>query len=157
MAGIHRVTGIALLVSLVILLPILIIPLISAPFVISLFNQSPDIIAFGSAYLSVALWSYPAIMLNCVVSATLRSTECVNLPMIVSGATTVANAGLNYVFIFGLGSFIPAMGVKGAALATVISSWLGPILLILCSVASNTALKACAKQEQRQTELSKHF
>ncbi len=141
MAGIHRVTGIALLVSCAILLPLFLIPLISASFVISLFNQTPAIIAVGAAYLSIAVWSYPAIMLNSVVSATLRSTECVNLPMIISGATTLANAGLNYIFIFGLG-FIPAMGVRGAAVATVISAWLGPILLIIFSVIRKTALRA---------------
>ncbi len=141
MPGIHRVTGIALLVSCVIMLPILIIPLVSAPFVISLFNQDPTIVSVGAAYLSVAIWSYPAIMLNSVVSATLRSTECVNLPMAVSGITTVANAALNYIFIFGLGA-IPAMGVTGAAVATVISAWLGPILLIVLSVMRKTAIRA---------------
>ena len=141
MAGIHRVTGIAFFVSCVIMLPILLIPLISSPFVISLFNRNPDVIAAGAAYLSIALWSYPAIMLNSVVSATLRSTECVNMPMVISGVSTLANAGLNYIFIFGLG-FIPAMGVEGAAMATVVSAWLGPILLILFAILRKTALRA---------------
>jgi len=140
-AGIRRVTGIALLVSFVFFLPIFLTPLISPEFVISLFNRDPDIIRAGSAYLSIALWSYPAVMLNSVISATLRSTEVVKLPMVISGISTVTNGALNYAFIFGIGP-IPAMGVEGAAIATVISAWIGPILLLVCAVFSKTVLRA---------------
>ena len=137
--GIRRILGIALSVSFIFMLPFFLVALVSPSFVISLFNRDAAIIETGSAYLSVALWSYPAIALNSAVSAALRSTECVKLPMLVSGATTLFNAVLNYVFIFGVGQ-IPAMGVRGAALATVISTWAGPILLIAVAVLKKTVL-----------------
>ena len=137
--GIRRVLGITFAVSFAIMLPFFLIALISPSFVISLFNRDAAVIATGSAYLSVAIWSYPAIALNSAVSAALRSTECVKLPMAVSGVTTLLNAMLNYAFIFGAGP-IEAMGARGAALATVISSWVGPILLIFIALAQKTVL-----------------
>lgn len=137
--GIHRTLGIALSVSFVIALPFFLIAMVSPSFVISLFNRDATVVALGSSYLSVALWSYPAIALNSAISAVLRSTECVKLPMLVSGGSTLLNALLNYAFIFGFGP-IEAMGVRGAALATVISAWVGPLLLILFAVLQKTVL-----------------
>lgn len=139
--GIHRVTGMALIVGLVILIPFFLVAFISPSFVISLFNRDAAIVETGCAYLSAALWSYPAIMLNVIVSTVLRSTESVKLPMFVSGISMLMNAALNYVFIFGLG-IIPAMGVRGAAIATVISAWAGPLLLIVISYVQKNALCA---------------
>ena len=137
--GIQRTTGMTLVVSFALALPFFLMAIISPTFVISLFNRDAAILELGSAYLSVALWSYPAIALNSAVSATLRSTECVTLPMAVSGVSTLLNAGLNYIFIFGLGP-IEAMGVRGAALATVISAWAGPIFLIFFAILKKTVL-----------------
>ncbi len=139
--GIQRTAGMTLIVSFAIALPFFLMAIISPSFVISLFNRDAAILELGSAYLSVALWSYPAIALNSAVSATLRSTECVTLPMAVSGVSTLLNAVLNYIFIFGLGP-IPTMGVRGAALATVISAWAGPAFLILFAVWKKTVLRA---------------
>lgn len=139
--GIRSVTGIALIVATVFLLPFFLIPLFSPTFVISLFNRDAAIVAVGGQYLSVALWSYPAVMLSGIVSASLRATENVKLPMAVSIVGTLANAVLNYTFIFGIGP-IPSMGVVGAALATVISSWLSPVLLILFAYLQKTVLCA---------------
>ena len=59
--------------------------------------------------------------------------------MAISGVSTLLNAALNYVFIFGLGP-IDAIGVRGAALATVISAWVGPVLLIAIAVFKKTVL-----------------
>ncbi|MBO5652665.1 MAG: MATE family efflux transporter, partial [Clostridia bacterium] len=142
--GIYKVMGLALLLSLGIMIPFLLLPLFTPEFIISLFNKDAAVVACGSAYLRIALWSYPAIAVNSAVGALLRSTEHVKMPMLVAAITTVANAGLNYVFIFGLGP-IPAMGAEGAAVATVISAWLGPVLLILISLLQKNILYAAPR------------
>ena len=137
--GIYKVMGLAMLLSVGIMVPFLLLPLFTPETIISLFNKAPEVVACGSAYLKIALWSYPAIAVNSAVGAILRSTEHVKMPMLVAAITTVVNASLNYIFIFGLGP-IPAMGVEGAAVATVISAWLGPVLLILISLLQKNIL-----------------
>ena len=153
--GIYKVMGMAVVLSVGIMIPFLLIPFFAPEFIISLFNKTPEVVACGSAYLKIALWSYPAIAINSAVGALLRSTEHVKMPMVVAAITTVANASLNYVFIFGLGP-IPAMGVEGAAVATVISAWLGPVLLILISLLQKNILYAAPRAylSAKKTEIA---
>lgn len=130
--GIHRTYGIALTSALAISAVFLIAGLVIPEGILAIFNRDPAIIAAGSAYLSIAALSYPAVALSNILSTVLRSTERVKLPLVVSGITAVLNAVLNYALIFGrFGA--PEMGVRGAALATVISSWSGPVLILIFS------------------------
>ena len=98
--------------------------------VIGIFNRTPAVLDAGSSYLRIAVFSYPAIMLNMIVCAVLRSTNRVRLPMYVAFFTTIANAFLDYGLIFGAFG-LPEMGIRGAALATVISSWSGPAIIYI--------------------------
>ncbi len=71
-------------------------------------------------YLSLAVWGIIPFMLVQCLSSTLRDTGETVSPMIASVIAILVNLTLNYVFIFGkLGC--PAMGVAGAALATLIA------------------------------------
>ncbi|MBQ8742550.1 MAG: MATE family efflux transporter [Clostridia bacterium] len=98
--------------------------------VMYIFNKDPKVISEGVGYLRIASFSYLAVALNNALGTMLRSTENVNVPMYSSFFTTIANVILNYAFIFGKFG-LPALGVEGAAIATVISSWLGPITIML--------------------------
>ncbi len=98
--------------------------------VISIFNRNPDVLDAGIRYLKIAVFSYPAIALNMIVCTVLRSTRRVKLPMYVAFFTTIANAFLDYGLIFGAFG-LPKLGIEGAAIATVISSWSGPIVIYL--------------------------
>ncbi len=127
--GIRRVLGIAVLACLLISGVFMTVALAAPEFVLRLFNQDPQVVATGCRYLVVACLSYPAVVLTNILATVLRGTERVKLPLYVSMITTVANALCNYGLIFGkLG--MPELGVQGAAVATVISSWLGPVLLL---------------------------
>ena len=130
--GIRRVLGIALMSGLIMTGLFLAVALAAPSFVIGLFNKDPGVVDIGRRYLTVVCFSYPAVALTNILSTVLRNTEKVTLPLYVSGVTTVLNAVINYGLIFGkLG--MPEMGVEGAALATCISSWAGPVLLLVFS------------------------
>ena len=74
----------------------------------------------GVDYLHIMLWGLIPFMLVQAYAGTLRETGETMAPMIGSVIAILVNLALNYVLIFGhLGA--PAMGVRGAALATVIS------------------------------------
>ncbi|MBE6614400.1 MAG: MATE family efflux transporter [Ruminococcaceae bacterium] len=86
-------------------------------------NSAEDIaatLAQADAYLRIAVWGLIPFMISQVYVSLLRETGETMQPMIASVIAILTNLILNYIFIFGkLG--MPAMGVAGAALATVIA------------------------------------
>ena len=103
---------------------------------ISLFLHSGDsegdlalTLAYGEEYLWIMLLSIVPYAMSQVYSSTLRETEEANLP-VYSGIIAIAvNCSLNAVLIFGLFG-APALGVKGAAIATVISRFVELFFLV---------------------------
>ena len=137
--GIRRVLGMGLLSSLVVSFLFMGVALAAPRWVIGLFNQDAAVIEAGCRYLTIVCFSYPAVALMNVLSAVLRNTERVKLPMYVAAITTVVNAFVDYGLINGAFG-MPRMGVAGAALATCISSWLGPILVLIFSLVEKNIL-----------------
>ena len=75
---------------------------------------------YGLQYLYMMLWGFLPFALSNAYSSTLRETGETMVPMVAGICAVLVNLCLNYVLIFGhFGA--PAMGVEGAALATVIS------------------------------------
>ena len=137
--GIRRVMGIALLISLLLTGAFLAVALLVPGAVLGLFNKDPAVVDMGCRYLTVVCFSYPAVTLTNVLATVLRNMEQVRPPLYVSMVTTVINVVVNYGLIFGkLG--MPEMGVAGAAVATCISAWMGPVLLLAISAAQKNLL-----------------
>ena len=77
---------------------------------------------YGQQYLKVMLWGFLPFALANAYSSTLRETGETFVPMVAGIIAVFVNLCLNYVLIFGhFGA--PAMGVVGAAVATVISRY----------------------------------
>lgn len=84
-------------------------------------NEPIDIpltLSFGLDYLKVMLIGLPAFAIMQAYADTLRSTDKTVLPMVASVVAVFVNLVLNFVLIFGVGSF-EGFGVVGAAMATV--------------------------------------
>ena len=77
-------------------------------------------LAFGRDYLGIMLFSLPAFALVQVYSNTLRECGETVVPMRAGLAAVFVNLAFNYLLIYGKLGF-PALGVKGAAIATVLS------------------------------------
>ena len=76
----------------------------------------------GLKYLAVMVWGFPAFALANAYSSTLRETGETTVPMLGGIIAVMVNLIGNYILIFGhFGA--PAMGVQGAALATVASRY----------------------------------
>ena len=129
----RKVFGIAIITSLIFSSTFSLFGLIMPEKIIYIFNKNTEVIQSGAAYMKIACLSYPAVALTVIMSGFLRSIEKVKVPMYVSAITTVLNAFFNYGLIFGKFG-LPEMGVRGAALATCISSWSGPVLLLSISL-----------------------
>lgn len=144
-AGIRRTYGIAVVSVCLISALFFVIGLLCPEGVVRIFNREPDVVEAGAAYLRIACWSYLATGVNMVFCIVLRSTENVKLPMYVSLVTTVLNAFMDYGLIFGAFG-MPEMGIRGAALATVISAWAGPVLILAVSAIQRNMLISPIKE-----------
>ena len=84
------------------------------------FTQEPGVIQEGAAYVQIVGFTYLFFSISQVMIAAMRSVETARIGLYISLMSLVVNVSLNYVFIFGHLGF-PAMGVRGAAVATLIS------------------------------------
>lgn len=98
----------------------------------------------AAAYLRIITATFLPIAGATMLSTLLRCLEKAQLPLYASIASAVLNTGLNYVLIFGrLG--LPAMGASGAAIATVISTWVSFLLMLAMLGRNGSVLKASGR------------
>ncbi|MBR0513471.1 MAG: MATE family efflux transporter [Clostridia bacterium] len=84
----------------------------------------------GTDYLRIMLWGLPPFALVQIYAGTLRESGETLAPMRAGIAAILTNLGLNWVLIFGnLGA--PALGVQGAAIATVISRYVELAIVVV--------------------------
>jgi putative MATE family efflux protein len=101
---------------------------------IGVYSRDPLVIRAGAVYLRNLSPSFIPFAINLVLVLTLRSVEKVRLAIVSTLIALSMNGLLNYLFIFGAGP-IPAMGVRGAALATIISRFAEMLILVGVSYA----------------------
>lgn len=85
-------------------------------------EDAAQTLAYGWDYLLLMLWGLPAFAISTAYSSTLRESNQTLVPMISGICAVLVNLCLNYVLIFGHFGF-PVMGIRGAAIATVISRY----------------------------------
>ena len=91
-----------------------------------LLGAEGDVLANATQYIQVRLFAAPAVLITFTGFGVLRGMQDMRTPLWIATAINVLNIVLDYPLIFGFGA-IPAMGVAGSALATVIAQWLGTI------------------------------
>jgi putative MATE family efflux protein len=127
---IRSLTGIALklgsIFSIIIIGLCIVIPI---P-LLKLFTTSPEIIAQGQEYLSIIQWTFALFIISNVLMAALRSVGTVNISFYISVISLFVNVGINYVLIFGRFGF-PEMGIKGAAIGTLIARILELLVVVI--------------------------
>lgn len=85
-----------------------------------IFTNQEDLIDIGVDYLKIAGWSYLFTGISQCYLAMMKVSDHPGRTALISSCTVVVNIIFNGIFIFGLFG-APAMGAKGAALATLIS------------------------------------
>lgn len=100
--------------------------------------------AMGASYIRILAISFLPMAISAIVTTMLRCMELASLPLYASVFALLLNTGLNYLLIFGKGIF-PAMGVEGAAWASVISQ------IVSCGIILALFRKYIHKQEMKLT------
>lgn len=95
--------------------------------ILSLYTKDTSIISTGEVYFRIVAFSYIPMAISNILSAWLRCKEHAAIPFAASFVAVAVNTGLNCLLIFGKCGFAP-MGIKGAAIATLISQLFNPVL-----------------------------
>ena len=112
-------------------------------------TNEETLIVLGSEYLRVIGISYVFSGIAQTFLAIMKNCGAVNMSTLINGVMVILNIALNAVFIFGLSGF-PKMGIKGAALATVLATvvqFLWSVGYVLCRIrAVKFSLRSCEKK-----------
>lgn len=127
--NIKKTTGFTTILAILLSLIFLILVSIFPNSIINIFSNDPEVIKLCNEYFSIIIFCYPLIAVSTVFSMGSRSVRNPKLGMICSAIALLINIILNYCLIFGkLG--MPTLGVKGAAIATVIARIVEFVLIV---------------------------
>ena len=130
--NINRCMGVSFYAGLVISVPVAIVLFLFPVPVMSLVTNNDLLIELGAPYLQIVGISYIFNSISSVYIGMQRSTENPALGMVVFGTSMLTNTCLNYILIFGkFGA--PALGITGAAVATLISRMVEVVIVAFCA------------------------
>ncbi len=104
------------------------------------FGATPDILEYSTQYLVIISYGAPQIIFALVISNLIRGSGDAIKPMVIMIAASIINIVLDPFMILGLGPF-PEMGIRGAALATIIAQSCGALVGLYYFAAHKTAFR----------------
>ncbi|MBR5224380.1 MAG: MATE family efflux transporter [Clostridia bacterium] len=102
-------------------------------------TSSETIIEYGVTYTSIVTIGCSGLFIQVLCERLLQSTGRAVLVMVMQTVAAVVNIALDPILIFGLFG-LPAMGVAGAALATIIGQWIGAVVGVYFNLRMNPDL-----------------
>ncbi len=100
-------------------LPVTALWYLLSPMIYVWFGTASEVIELGSSYVSILTWMLPFIFIKMVFVTALNSAGDTKTPFYIKLVSIVINVFLNWILIYGHFG-MPALGVEGAAIATVI-------------------------------------
>jgi len=128
--NIRKVLGINIICGCIVSLIFALLGFFAPNQIMRIFTPERDVIELGAQYLSVIVISYIPTSVSMALQIGLKGTARTKIPLFMAFITLCMNGVLNYILIFGkFGA--PALGVKGAALATAISRFFEMVITYL--------------------------
>ncbi len=118
--GIHKYTNLGMRFALLFSCFLFAVCFIFPEGVLRIFSDSEAFVGEGTKYLRIVCFTYPIFAITNILIYMLRSVETTKIGFYVSLFALFFNVILNYVLIFGKFGF-PELGVRGAAIATLVS------------------------------------
>lgn len=137
---IERIMGFALKLSICISLVFAVVTFCIPDTLMKIFSSDPEVIRQGAMYLKIVCFSYIPASITMVYLNVMRSIERVTISTIVYFVSFIANILFNATFIFGLFG-APVMGIRGAALGTVLARLVELGIVIFYNLKMNKVVK----------------
>lgn len=109
-----------------------------------IFTDNETISALAGEYLSTFAFAVPFLIFSQIMCIALRSVESVVIPLVSSFVSVGVNIFFNYCFICGHFGF-PALGLRGAAIGSVIGCTMQTIVIVIAVFVTNTPFRGGAK------------
>lgn len=127
---IEKILGITMRFALIVAIFFTIVVLIFPKPIMHIFSNEEDVIEQGVQYLQIMAFSYILIAITMIYLNIMRSIERVIISTIVYLVSLIVNVILNAILIFGMFGLEP-MGIRGAAIATLISRFI-EFIIVFC-------------------------
>ncbi len=101
---------------------------VTTPVLVGIMKSSPEVFAEAVAYLKISFLGLPAMFIYVTFQSLMRSVGDVILPFYIVLATVLLNLALDPLFIFGWKGILNPYGVRGAAIATILTQLLGAVI-----------------------------
>ena len=110
--------------------------------IFKLLKADGQILEYSLSYYNIRVWGFPFTLAIFAVFGIFRGLQNTFWPMIVSAIGAVLNIGLDFLFVYGIEGFVPAMHIEGAALASLVSQIVMAVLaFVLLVYKTNVSLK----------------
>ncbi len=129
-ASIKRVSSVGMRFALIFSGVMFVLALFFPEGVLSILTNDEALIAESAKYLRIIAFTYPVFAITNILISTMRSVETSKIGFYISISTIITNVSLNYILIFGKLGF-ESMGIRGAAIATLIARVLELVIVII--------------------------
>ncbi|QRM88624.1 MATE family efflux transporter [Lacinutrix sp. WUR7] len=92
--------------------------------IFKLYNASGLILDYSVDYYKIRVFGFPFTLFTIAVFGTFRGLQNTYYPMLIAIIGATANIVLDFILVYGIEGYIPAMHIKGAAYASVIAQFL---------------------------------
>ena len=135
MESISRAIGVAAMLGTGITLVLALVLFLWPVQIMDLLSNKHELSVLGAPYLKLIGFSYVFNMLSSIYVSAMRSAENPGFGMKLFGVSTLLNTGMNYLLIFGKCG-LPALGIQGAAIATLLSRVAEFLICLVCALRS---------------------
>jgi putative MATE family efflux protein len=102
-------------------------------YIMKIYTHDPEIISHGVEYIKIISWTYLLYGISNSMILILRSLKFTQVTLLINFIAFILNIFLDWILIFGKFS-APAMGIRGAAIATLIARTFEAVLVICYTV-----------------------
>jgi len=146
----------SLYVAVVLGLTVAIPVVVWAPQLVAIFQVDAGVLAAGTGFVRTIMFAVPSMAMFAVIAAALRGAGDMRTPLVIGALVNVLNVCAAYLLIFGKFG-LPALGVRGAALASTMAFTVGALLGLASLLRSTSVLQLRRTRLRPDLELARRI